>query len=291
MADGMASLDLPRDYLSGPMKEVIVGAAGGVTQVLIGQPFDIVKVRMQTQANEGAMRVAQHILKREGPLAFYKGTLSPLVGVGACISIVYTSFHGFSTLLHSLNPTSPSLSLPQTYLAGGMAGLTNSLISGPMEHIRIRLQTQSTTSVPAAYTGVRGCIRHIVQQGGPSGLYRGQTATMLREFHSYGIWFSVFEVLLSLAMKVEEKPRDQIAGWKIAACGALTGEVLWTANYPFDVVKSKMQADGFGADRRYRDMRDVVRQTWAEAGARGFFNGLGPTLLRAVPVSAGTFVV
>jgi hypothetical protein len=29
-------VDVPRDYLSGPMKEVIVGAAGGITQVLIG---------------------------------------------------------------------------------------------------------------------------------------------------------------------------------------------------------------------------------------------------------------
>ena len=114
---------------------------------------------------------------------------------------------------------------------------------------------------------------------------------MLREFGSYGIWFSVFEVLLNLTMKMEGKARDQIASWKIAACGAVTGEVLWTANYPFDVVKSKMQADGFGAERRYCNMRHVFRQTWRDHGFRGFFRGLGPTLLRAFPVSAGTFVV
>ncbi|GES63108.1 sugar O-acetyltransferase [Aspergillus terreus] len=242
-------VDVPRGYLSGPMKEVIVGAAGGITQVLIGQPFDIVKVRMQTQANTSAAHLARNIWRQEGPLAFYKGTLPPLLGVGACISIVYTSFHPFSTALHSLTPDRPSLTLPQTYLAGGLAGLTNSAISGPMEHIRIRLQTQSATS-SQTYTSARDCIRRIVQQSGPAGLYRGHSATMLREFHSYGVWFSVFEVLMAATMRAEDKPRDQIAGWKIAACGALTGEVLWTVNYPFDVVKSKMQADGFGVDRR-----------------------------------------
>lgn len=206
------------------------------------------------------------------------------------ISIVYTSFHGFSTAIHSLTPDRPSLTHPQTYLAGGLAGLSNSAISGPMEHIRIRLQTQSATS-SQPYTSAQDCIRRIVQQSGLAGLYRGHSATMLREFHSYGVWFSVFEVLMAATMRAEDKPRDQIAGWKIAACGALTGEVLWTVNYPFDVVKSKMQADGFGVDRRYASTRDVVWQTWRADGVGGFFRGLGPTLLRALPVSAGTFVV
>ncbi|GAB1217363.1 hypothetical protein ATERTT37_006602 [Aspergillus terreus] len=135
-------------------------------------------------------------------------------------------------------------------MPGGLAGLSNSAISGPMEHIRIRLQTQSATS-SQPYTSAQDCIRRIVQQSGLAGLYRGHSATMLREFHSYGVWFSVFEVLMAATMRAEDKPRDQIAGWKIAACGALTGEVLWTVNYPFDVVKSKMQADGFGVDRSY----------------------------------------
>lgn len=37
-----------------------------------GQPFDIVKVRMQVQANKSAIQVARDIWKHEGGLAFYK---------------------------------------------------------------------------------------------------------------------------------------------------------------------------------------------------------------------------
>lgn len=92
-------------------------------------------------------------------------------------------------------------------------------------------------------------------------------------------------------MARENQRCEDIAPWKVAGCGGIAGEVLWAANHPFDVVKSKMQTDGFGPERNYRTMRDAVRQTWQVDGFQGFFRGLGPTLCRAMPVSAGTFVV
>jgi solute carrier family 25 carnitine/acylcarnitine transporter 20/29 len=137
----------------------------------------------------------------------------------------------------------------------------------------------------------------ITGNGGVRALYRGQAPTMLREFGSYGVWFSVYEALLSRIARpdtrtdAEANKKGQIRTYKIATCGVLTGLVLWTVNYPFDVVKSKMQADGFGQHQKYPRMRNVVGETWRESGWRGFWRGLGPTLTRAVPVSAGTFVV
>ncbi|KAL2815314.1 mitochondrial carrier protein [Aspergillus granulosus] len=287
------------------VKEFAVGAAGGVTQVLIGQPFDIVKVRMQTQAGQNAIQVARGILRHEGVLAFYKGTLPPLLGVGACISIVYTTFHTLSEITKS-HTNRTTLSIPETYLAGGLAGLANSLISGPIEHIRIRLQTlpqnQGHNQSWSKRPNVVSCIRAITAAGGIRALYRGQAPTMLREFGSYGVWFSVYGFLLSRASNsttstpttstiLEAKAESKPPTYKIATCGILTGHVLWTVNYPFDVVKSKMQADGFGRNQKYLRMRDVLTATWKESGWRGFWRGLGPTLVRSGPVSAGTFVV
>lgn len=85
--------------------------------------------------------------------------------------------------------------------------------------------------------------------------------------------------------------RDQISQWKVATYGGLAGEALWLGSYPLDVVKSKMQIDGLGADRKYVNMRDCFRKTYKGEGLRGFWKGIGPTLLRAMPVSAGTFAV
>ena len=85
--------------------------------------------------------------------------------------------------------------------------------------------------------------------------------------------------------------REEISSWKVAGYGGLAGEGLWLASYPFDVVKSKMQSDGFGEGRRYRNMRDAFGQTWRREGWRGFWKGIGTTMVRAMPVSAGTFAV
>ncbi|KAG8823212.1 Mitochondrial carrier protein ymc2, partial [Serendipita sp. 400] len=60
---------------SSTAKDLTAGTVGGILQVLVGQPFDIVKVRMQTAppgTYSGMVQCAGGILKNEGPLAFYK---------------------------------------------------------------------------------------------------------------------------------------------------------------------------------------------------------------------------
>ncbi|KAL2878098.1 proline dehydrogenase [Colletotrichum sp. CLE4] len=239
------------------VKDITSGAAGGVAQVLIGQPF----------------------------------------GVGACVSIQFGAFQFFRRRLEEFRgiipadskASSKSLSLSDFYLIGGAAGLTNSIISGPIEHVRIRLQTQPSGAA-RLYSGPWDCVRKIAQHSGIKGLYRGQNVTLLREFHGYGIWFAAYEGFLSMAMAREGiEYRQDLASWKIAVCGGLAGEALWLGSHPLDVIKSKMQSDGFGGEQKYLTMRDAFRQTWREGRFRGLFRGLVPALLRAMPVSAGTF--
>ncbi|KAI9046348.1 mitochondrial carrier protein [Aspergillus affinis] len=275
------------------VKDLTAGAAGGVAQVLIGQPFDIVKVRLQTQTGGSALSAARNIWTKEGPSAFYKGTIVPLLGVGACVSIQFGAFHGFRQLIETYNHRKghvqgKGLSIPQFYLAGGLAGVTNSVISGPVEHIRIRLQTQphGTTRL---YNGPWDCARMIIRVAGPAGIYRGQVVTLLREFHGYGVWFAAYEGLLEILQDRTQKKRHELPNWQIAVCGGLAGEALWLLSHPLDVIKSKMQSDGFGPDQKYRSLRHAFQQTWAVGRIRGLFQGLGPALLRAMPVSAGTF--
>jgi solute carrier family 25 carnitine/acylcarnitine transporter 20/29 len=45
-------------------------------------------VRLQTtQQYTGALDAASKIYRNEGALAFYKGTLTPLIGIGACVRV------------------------------------------------------------------------------------------------------------------------------------------------------------------------------------------------------------
>ncbi|KAL9624536.1 MAG: hypothetical protein Q9160_001200 [Pyrenula sp. 1 TL-2023] len=272
-------------------KDLVAGAAGGIAQVLL----DIVKVRLQTTTtHSSAFSCASNILSHEGPLAFYKGTLTPLIGIGACVSVQFGAFHYARRLFEDRNlrnlPHSPStLSYGQYFLSGAFAGVTNSVISGPIEHVRIRLQTQPHGAA-RLYNGPIDCIRKLsAHQGVLRGLYRGEAVTIYREASAYGTWFLTFEYLMNADIARNGYKREDVSSLKVATYGGLAGEALWIASYPFDVVKSKMQSDGFGETMRFKSMRDCFGQTWRVDGIRGFWKGIGPTLLRAMPVSAGTF--
>ncbi|KAK4179360.1 putative mitochondrial carrier [Triangularia setosa] len=286
----------PSSGASQTFKDLFSGAAGGIAQVLIGQPFDIVKVRLQTSTlYPSAASAATSIYRNEGPLAFYKGTLTPLLGIGACVSIQFGAFHSARRYLESITPGfvpgTSQLSYGQYYAAGAFAGVANSVISGPIEHVRIRLQTQPHGE-KRLYSGPLDCVRTLTRQGGlGGGLYRGQAVTVVREAQAYGLWFLAFEWLMNSDAKRNKIERKEVPSYKVAFYGGLAGEALWLGSYPFDVVKSKMQTDGFGREQRYKNMRDCFGQVWKQEGMRGFWKGLGPTLLRAMPVSAGTFAV
>lgn len=167
--------------------------------------------------------------------------------------------------------------------------MANSVLSGPIEHIRIRLQSQPH-GAGKLYNGPLDCVRKLgAHQGVLSGVYRGQCVTIYREAFAYGSWFTAFEWMMNSDAARNNIERKDIPGWKIAMYGGIAGEALWLSSYPFDVIKSKMQTDGYGDKQRYKSMRDCFAQTFKEAGMGGFFKGIAPTLLRAMPVSAGTF--
>jgi len=286
--------------MSNTVKDLAAGTAGGLTQVLVGQPFDIVKVRMQTAPRgtySGMLDCASGILKNEGPLAFYKGTVSPLVGIGVCVSIQFGVLEACkrhytqSNLTHGLGgPEGKLLNGQQLLLSGALAGVCNGFVSGPVEHLRIRLQTQSAKN--PLYSGPLDAIKKISSEHGIKGLFKGQTATFTREGVGFGIYFWTYEALMQREMQLKNIRREQIPASKAALYGGISGITLWSCIYPIDLIKSRMQTDGFGAatGRRYSSTIDCVRQVWKEEGFRAFTRGAVPTFIRAPFANAATFL-
>ena len=56
--------------------------------------------------------------------------------------------------------------------------------------------------------------------------------------------------------------------------------------FPLDVIKSRMQADALNDQRRYRGMWDCAVQSYRAGGVASLYQGLGFTLVRAVPVAS-----
>lgn len=67
--------------------------------------------------------------------------------------------------------------------------------------------------------------------------------------------------------------------------GGVGGVVLWTAIFPLDLIKSRIQVENLNTPM-FSVMFDIIRKD----GIRGLYKGLTPTLLRTFPSTGALFV-
>ncbi|WVQ72121.1 hypothetical protein IAR50_001666 [Cryptococcus sp. DSM 104548] len=293
MSEILSPPPAPAGYITQSQKDLIGGSIGGIAQVLVGQPFDIVKVRVQTSppgTYKSPLECATRLLKNDGPLGFYKGTLTPLLGIGACVSIQFGAMEYAKRFFRGRNGGG-DLNLGQFWLSGAFAGVANTVVCNPVEHIRIRLQTQPDV-VPKLYNGPVDCAAKLYKNGGGlKGIFKAQSATMLRDGVGCGFYFLAYEGLVQRHIKTTGLKREEISPIWAVTYGAAAGYALWFSIYPVDVIKSKLQTDSLlAADRKYTGMVDCARKTWRAQGVKGFLGGLGPTLIRSPFANGATFV-
>ena len=87
--------------------------------------------------------------------------------------------------------------------------------------------------------------------------------------------------------------------WAPLVAGAAAGIIGWTVTFPFDVLKTRLQASTITGDTltSARPRTDIglgllwrtARKMYTESGGRAFYRGLAPTLVRAVPVNMAVF--
>ncbi|ODV68899.1 mitochondrial carrier [Hyphopichia burtonii NRRL Y-1933] len=271
------------------IKDLFGGTVGGITQVLVGQPFDTVKVRLQSAPEgtyNGALDVIKKLIANEGPKGFYKGTLTPLVGVGACVSVQF-SVNEFMKRYYNEKLNGAPLSLGQFFNCGAIAGFANGFLASPIEHIRIRLQTQ--TGSTKQFNGPIDCAKKIFQNNGLRGVFKGLPPTLFREGVGLGTYFTTYEALIAKELAKDKSiVRLDIPGWKLCLYGGLSGYSMWISIYPVDVIKSKLQTDSL-TKPTYRSSLDVIKDIWLKNGIKGFYRGFIPTILRAAPANGATF--
>ncbi len=199
-----------------------------------------------------------------------------------------------------------SLTTAQIAAAGAVAGGVNSVLSAPVELFKIRMQAQITSrSTTPGEAGAKpqklsAVAREVYSKYGvKGGVMRGFWVTVLREVPAYAGFYTGFEIAKSTLRST--LPTSQTDGgktlpvWALMISGSCGGILNWLACYPLDVLKSRIQlnnnplATGLGGPLLVRYVSDEARRLYAEQGARAFFVGLSPTLLRAIPAAAATF--
>ncbi|GAA95912.1 uncharacterized protein L969DRAFT_101074 [Mixia osmundae IAM 14324] len=86
---------------------------------------------------------------------------------------------------------------------------------------------------------------------------------------------------------------SHLQGSESMIAGAGAGLVSAIVTCPLDVVKTKLQAQGFvqAGARGYHGLFGTLSRIWLEEGPRGLYRGLGPTVLGYLPTWAIYFTV
>ena len=203
-------------------------------------------------------------------------------------------------------------------LCGGIAGSAAKTLTAPFSRLTILFQVHSMVTKnkdrPKFAMSFVGGFKKIVERGGIISLWRGNGTSVLHRFPYSAINFFVYENMLEalrsnhdlkeernetgsqLARRVtrtvsRSKPENNntSVGTKFSA-GAIAGSAACIACYPLDLVRTRLTTQLEGHEH-YKGIGDAFRKIARTEGLAGFYSGIGPTLLVAVPNFAISYTV
>lgn len=275
----------------GPIEYFICGGVGGVCTVLVGHPFDTIKVRLQTMPVPkpgevalygGTLDCMKKTISNEGFKGFYKGMGAPLAGVAPIFAI---SFMGYRVGKQIFSPgDSGRYTYRDYFLAGAFSGIFTTSIMAPGERIKCLLQIQQDAKTKV-YDGPVDCAKKLYKEGGIRSIYRGSGATLLRDIPASGLYFLTYEAIKDYLTDYGKKDIT-IVGTVFA--GGCSGIANWLIGMPIDVLKSRLQTAKEG--QFPNGIRDVARELLRKEGPLAFYKGIVPVLMRAFPANAACFL-
>lgn len=319
MSDETQNLEaVSENALVGQIKSFAAGGFGGICAVLVGHPFDLIKVRLQTSPKgtyNGAIDAVKQTIAKDGPRGLYRGVAAPLVGVTPMFAISFWGYDLGQRIVSSAVDLKEGekLSIGQISAAGFISAIPTTAVAAPFERIKVILQLQgqqgeksATTAikdaaakggaaaaateataeaakkaVPKQFTGAIDVVRHLYKEGGLRSVFKGSVATLARDGPGSAIYFATYEYL----KKVLTPEGQSMSLAAISFAGGMAGVAMWIPVFPIDTIKSNLQSSD-----KPQSISAVTRGIYRSGGYKAFFPGLGPALCRSFPANAATFV-
>jgi len=205
--------DTVRDWVrvdgSVPMwGQLAAGACAGGAQVIVTNPLEIVKIRLQTATETGETTSAVRIIRELGFKGLYKGA-------SACflrdIPFSFIYFPVYSGLKYSLLNFKTFVSSDGTlnqggWLAAGMgAGAPAAFLTTPADVIKTRLQVREKTDGSTNYKGLFDCGRKVAQEEGFRALFKGGPLRVMRSSPQFGVTLLAYEQLQSFGRPYSQR--------------------------------------------------------------------------------------
>jgi len=265
------------------MKPFVTGSISGSIATCCIQPIDMVKVRIQLNAQIGAsqspLAVGSQLIKEDGFLSLYRG-----LSAGLTRQVVYTGarlglYDVFTEQARGKDGKLSGVGIAGCALAaGGLAAI----IGNPADLALIRMQADSM--LPEAerrgYKHVFDALGRIAAEEGASGLFKGAAATSTRA------------MALNLGMLGGNTKSKAIlsdmgveGNLKVFGASAIAGFFAAFFSLPFDYVKTQIQQQKPGPDGKlpFNGPIDCAIQTFKNGGITRFWAGFPTFYVRIAP--------
>lgn len=153
-------------------------------------------MRLQTSNQySGLVDCVKQTISKDGVRGLYRGMASPLLGVTPMFALSFWSYDVGQRLVYSVTPkrTSPKLSMTEFALAGAFSAIPTTIVTVPMERVKVVIQTQDQTAGGKKYKGMIDAARGMYAEGGLASLYRGTVATLVRDIPGSAAYFVGYE--------------------------------------------------------------------------------------------------
>jgi solute carrier family 25 (mitochondrial carnitine/acylcarnitine transporter), member 20/29 len=262
---------------------MVAGAGFGAVSTVTGYPLDVLKTRMQLQTGQ-VPRLRDHIryiYSQEGLRGFYRGLLSPLLGVTASRSILFVvasytkSTCNQQDFLAREIPHTGGLR-PAILMSALVFGSTRAIAETTFELFKVQAIIHSPAWLQQYH-------RSQAASNAPERirrLFQGFTPNLLRSVVGLGTFYVAAD---SMDRNIPDVVQVPYYG---AFCkGAVSGSLATTLSFPFDSVKSVRQAD-LPSPTSNRTSRfttlSAIRQLYQDQGfRRGLYRGYTAGLARA----------
>lgn len=177
------------------------------------------------------------IYNEEGLKGLWKGNSATVIRVFPYAGFHYLLFDLFSRLLQPKDnvPLTPL----QRFLAGSAAGATSVAITYPLDLTRARMAIQPKEM---KYKNIFQAIKTMIKTEGWRSLYNGISPALLGEIPYAGLSWMTFETSKQL---LGDRTGKSLNPFQRFICGALAALIAQTATYPLDIVRRRLQTDGF----------------------------------------------
>jgi solute carrier family 25 citrate transporter 1 len=226
----------------------------------------------------GPIQCARDTIQKDGVLGLYRGLSSLLY---FSVPKVASRFLAFETLKGQLADEQGRMSSARTLLCGLGAGTAEAIIAvTPMDTIKTKLIHDQLTRSAAdrRYNGFVHGVRTIVRDQGFGGIYKGLTATIMKQGSNQAIRWLVFS-------RTREAMADAFTGGDMSklttihtiGASVCAGTASVYGNTPVDVIKTRMQGLESG---RYKNTWDCAVQIMQKEGPKAFYKGATARLAR-----------